>query len=156
MRNIQLTEKVIQTLREMVCGVEINNDIQSSEYEIEKLKYKMSDIEYSELLKQLDKEKLQEIIQSRSVYDTTEALIERIKSTCNVEITDERVLNKLSNMQSEIDMRQRNIDKMYETLKDLTTYSEKIQEEIEPSSKEPEELFGIKFTDKGKEKEHVR
>mgnify|MGYP004453590965 FL=1 len=156
MRNIQLTEKVIQTLREMVCGVEINNDIQSSEYEIEKLKYKMSDIEYSELLKQLDKEKLQEIIQSRSVYDTTEALIERIKSTCNVEITDERVLNKLSNMQSEIDMRQRNIDKMYETLKDLTTYSEKIQEEIEQSSKEPEELFGIKFTDKGKEKEHVR
>ena len=145
MRNIQLTEKVIQTLREMVCGVEINNDIQSSEYEIEKLKYKMSDIEYSELLKQLDKEKLQEIIQSRSVYDTTEALIERIKSTCNLEITDERVLNKLSNMQSEIDMRQRNIDKMYETLKDLTTYSEKIQEEIEPSSKEPEELFGIKF-----------
>ena len=156
MRNIQLTEKVIQTLREMVCGVEINNDIQSSEYEIEKLKYKMSDIEYSELLKQLDKEKLQEVIQSRSVYDTTEALIERIKSTCNVEITDERVLNKLSNMQSEIDMRQRNIDKMYETLKDLTTYSEKIQEEIEQSSKEPEELFGIKFTDKGKEKEHVR
>ena len=156
MRNIQLTEKVIQTLREMVCGVEINNDIQSSEYEIEKLKYKMNDIEYSELLKQLDKEKLQEVIQSRSVYDTTEALIERIKSTCNVEITDERVLNKLSNMQSEIDMRQRNIDKMYETLKDLTTYSEKIQEEIEQSSKEPEELFGIKFTDKGKEKEHVR
>ena len=156
MRNIQLTEKVIQTLREMVCGVEINNDIQSSEYEIEKLKYKMSDIEYSELLKQLDKEKLQEIIQSRSVYDTTVALIEIIKSTCNVEITDERVLNKLSNMQSEIDMRQRNIDKMYETLKDLTTYSEKIQEEIEQSSKEPEELFGIKFTDKGKEKEHVR
>lgn len=156
MRKIQLTEKVIQTLREMVCGVEIINDIQNSEHEIEKLQYKMSDIEYSELLKQLDKEKLQEIIQSRSVYDTTEALIERIKSTCNVEITDERVLNKLSNMQSEIDMRQRNIDKMYETLKDLTTYSEKIQEEIEPSSKEPEELFGIKFTDKGKEKEHVR
>ena len=156
MRHIQMTEKVVQILREMVCGVEINNDIQSSEYEIEKLKYKMSDIEYSELLKQLDKEKLQEIIQSRSVYDTTEALIERIKSTCNVEITDERVLNKLSNMQSEIDMRQRNIDKMYETLKDLTTYSEKIQEEIEQSSKEPEELFGIKFTDKGKEKEHVR
>ena len=152
MRNIQLTEKVIQTLREMVCGVEINNDIQSSEYEIEKLKYKMSDIEYSELLKQLDKEKLQEIIQSRSVYDTTEALIERIKSTCNVEITDERVLNKLSNMQSEIDMRQRNIDKMYETLKDLTTYSEKIQEELEQDSteneKEPAELYGIVFTDK--------
>ena len=152
MRNIQLTEKVIQTLREMVCGVEINNDIQSSEYEIEKLKYKMSDIEYSELLKQLDKEKLQEIIQSRSVYDTTEALIERIKSTCNVEITDERVLNKLSNMQSEIDMRQRNIDKMYETLKDLTTYSDKVQEEIEQDSteneKEPAELYGIVFTDK--------
>ena len=152
MRNIQLTEKVIQTLREMVCGVEINNDIQSSEYEIEKLKYKMSDIEYSELLKQLDKEKLQEIIQSRSVYDTTEALIERIKSTCNVEITDERVLNKLSNMQSEIDMRQRNIDKMYETLKDLTTYSDKVQEELEQDSteneKEPAELYGIVFTDK--------
>ena len=152
MRNIQLTEKVIQTLREMVCGVEINNDIQSSEYEIEKLKYKMSDIEYSELLKQLDKEKLQEIIQSRSVYDTTEALIERIKSTCNVEITDERVLNKLSNMKSEIDMRQRNIDKMYETLKDLTTYSDKVQEELEQDSteneKEPAELYGIVFTDK--------
>lgn len=152
MRNIQLTEKVIQTLREMVCGVEINNDIQSSEYEIEKLKYKMSDIEYSELLKQLDKEKLQEIIQSRSVYDTTEALIERIKSTCNVEITDERVLNKLSNMQSEIDMRQRNIDKMYENLKDLTTYSDKVQEELEQDSieneKEPAELYGIAFTDK--------
>ena len=152
MRNIQLTEKVIQTLREMVCGVEINNDIQSSEYEIEKLKYKMSDIEYSELLKQLDKEKLQEIIQSRSVYDTTEALIERIKSTCNVEITDERVLNKLSNMQSEIDMRQRNINKMYENLKDLTTYSDKVQEELEQDSteneKEPAELYGIVFTDK--------
>lgn len=148
MRNIQLTEKVIQTLREMVCGVEINNDIQSSEYEIEKLKYKMSDIEYSELLKQLDKEKLQEVIQSRSVYDTTEALIERIKSTCNVEITDERVLNKLSNMQSEIDMRQSNIDKMYENLKDLTTYSDKVQEELEQDSKEPEDLFGIVFTDK--------
>lgn len=148
MRHIQMTEKVIQTLREMVCGVEINNDIQSSEYEIEKLKYKMSDIEYSELLKQLDKEKLQEIVQSRSVYDTTEALIERIKSTCNVEITDERVLNKLSNMQSEIDMRQRNIDKMYENLKDLTAYSDKVQEELEQDSKEPEELFGIVFTDK--------
>ena len=152
MRNIQLTEKVIQTLREMVCGVEINNDIQSSEYEIEKLKYKMSDIEYSELLKQLDKEKLQEVIQSRSVYDTTEALIERIKSTCNVEITDERVLNKLSNMQSEIDMRQSNIDKMYENLKDLTTYSDKVQEELEQDSteneKEPAELYGIVFTDK--------
>lgn len=152
MRKIQLTEKVIQILREMICGVEINNDIQSSEYEIEKLKYKMSDIEYSELLKQLDKEKLQEIIQSRSVYDTTEALIERIKSTCNVEITDERVLNKLSNMQSEIDMRQRNVDKMYENLKDLTAYSDKVQEELEQDStgneKEPAELYGIVFTDK--------
>ena len=148
MRKMQMTEKVIQILREMVCGVEINNDIQSSEYEIEKLKYKMSDIEYSELLKQLDKEKLQEIIQSRSVYDTTEALIERVKSTCNVEITDERVINKLSNMQAEIDMRQRNIDKMYENLKDLTTYSDKVQEELEKDSKEPEELFGIVFTDK--------
>lgn len=152
MRNIQLTEKVIQTLREMVCGVEINNDIQSSEYEIEKLKYKMNDIEYSELLKQLDKEKLQEIIQSRSVYDSTETLIERIKSTCNVEITDERVLNKLSNMQAEIDMRQRNIDKMYENLKDLTTYSDKVQEELEQDSteneKKPAELYGLVFTDK--------
>lgn len=152
MRNIQLTEKVIQTLREMVCGVEINNDIQSSEYEIEKLKYKMNDIEYSELLKMLDKEELQEIIQSRSVYDSTETLIERIKSTCNVEITDERVLNKLSNMQAEIDMRQRNIDKMYEDLIDLTTYSDKVQEELEQrgteSEKEPVDLFGIIFTDK--------
>lgn len=151
MRHIQMTEKVVQILREMVCGVEINNDIQSSEYEIEKLKYKMSDIEYSELLKQLDKEKLQEIIQSRSVYDTTEALIERIKSTCNVEITDERVLNKLSNMQAEIDMRQRNVDKMYENLKDLTAYSDKVQEELEQDSteneKEPAELYGIAFTD---------
>ena len=112
----------------------------------------MSDIEYSELLKQLDKEKLQEVIQSRSVYDTTEALIERIKSTCNVEITDERVLNKLSNMQSEIDMRKSNIDKMYENLKDLTTYSDKVQEELEQDStedeKEPAELYGIVFTDK--------
>ena len=152
MRNIQLTEKVIQTLREMVCGVEINNDIQSSEYEIEKLKYKMNDIEYSELLKMLDKEELQEIIQSRSIYDSTETLIERIKSTCNVEITDERVLNKLSNMQAEIDMRQRNIDKMYEDLIDLTTYSDKVQEELEQrgteSEKEPVELYGIAFTDK--------
>lgn len=152
MRNMQLTEKVIQTLREMVCGVEINNDIQSSEYEIEKLRYKMNDIEYSELLKQLDKEKLQEIVQSRSVYDTTEALIERIKSTCSVEITDERVLNKLSNMQSEIDMRQRNINKMYEDLIDLTTYSDKVQEELEQrgteNEKEPVDLFGIIFTDK--------
>lgn len=152
MRKLQLTEKVVQTLREMVCGVEINNDIQMSEYEIEKLKYRMNDIEYNALLKLLDSEKLQEIIQSRSVYDDTATLIERIKTTFNVKVQDEEVLNKLANMQSEIDMRQQNIDKMYENLKDLTTYSDRIQEELEKNSteneKEPAELYGLVFTDK--------
>ena len=152
MRKLQLTEKVVQTLREMVCGVEINNDIQMSEYEIEKLKYRMNDIEYNALLKLLDSEKLQEIIQSRSVYDDIATLIERIKTTFNVKVQDEEVLNKLANMQSEIDMRQQNIDKMYENLKDLTTYSDRIQEELEKNSteneKEPAELYGLVFTDK--------
>ena len=131
MRKVQLTEKIVQTLREMVCGVEINNDIQMSEYEIEKLKYKMNDIEYNELLKLLDSEKLQEIIQSRSVYDDTATLIERIKTTFNVKVEDEEVLNKLANMQAEIDMRQQNIDKMFSDLLDLTTYSIKLQEQEE-------------------------
>lgn len=152
MRKVQLTEKVVQTLREMICGVEINNDIQMSEYEIEKLKYKMNDIEYNALLKLLDSEKLQEVIQSRSVYDSTETLIERIKTSFDIEVTDKIVLEKLENMQAEIDMRQQNIDKMYENLKDLTTYSDRIQEELEKNSteneKEPAELYGLVFTDK--------
>ena len=147
MRKLQLTEKVVQTLREMVCGVEINNDIQMSEYEIEKLKYKMSDIEYNALLKLLDSEKLQEIIQSRSVYDDTDTLIERIKTTFNVKVEDEEVLNKLANMQAEIDMRQQNIDKMFSDLLDLTTYSIKLQEQEEKDiNNVTNELYGITFS----------
>ena len=147
MRKVQLTEKIVQTLREMVCGVEINNDIQMSEYEIEKLKYKMNDIEYNELLKLLDSEKLQEIIQSRSVYDDTATLIERIKTTFNVKVEDEEVLNKLANMQAEIDMRQQNIDKMFSDLLDLTTYSIKLQEQEEKDiNNTTNELYGITFS----------
>lgn len=147
MRKLQLTEKVVQTLREMVCGVEINNDIQMSEYEIEKLKYKMNDIEYNALLKLLDSEKLQEIIQSRSVYDDTATLIERIKTTFNVKVEDEEVLNKLANMQAEIDMRQQNIDKMFNDLLDLTTYSIKLQEQEEKDiNNATNELYGITFS----------
>lgn len=147
MRKLQLTEKVVQTLREMVCGVEINNDIQMSEYEIEKLKYKMNDIEYNALLKLLDSEKLQEIIQSRSVYDDTDTLIERIKTTFNVKVEDEEVLNKLANMQAEIDMRQQNIDKMFSDLLDLTTYSIKLQEQEEKDiNNVTNELYGITFS----------
>ena len=147
MRKVQLTEKIVQTLREMVCGVEINNDIQMSEYEIEKLKYKMNDIEYNELLKLLDSEKLQEIIQSRSVYDDTATLIERIKTTFNVKVEDEEVLNKLANMQAEIDMRQQNVDKMFNDLLDLTTYSIKLQEQEEKDiNGATNELYGIIFS----------
>lgn len=149
MRKLQLTEKVVQTLREMVCGVEINNDIQMSEYEIEKLKYKMNDIEYNALLKLLDSEKLQEIIQSRSVYDDTVTLVERIKTTFNVKVENEEVLNKLANMQAEIDMRQQNIDKMFSDLLDLTTYSIKLQEKEEKEEKDinntTNEFYGITF-----------
>ena len=149
MRKVQLTEKIVQTLREMVCGVEINNDIQMSEYEIEKLKYKMNDIEYNELLKLLDSEKLQEIIQSRSVYDDTATLIERIKTTFNVKVEDEEVLNKLANMQAEIDMRQKNINKMFNDLSDLTTYSLKLQEkEDKEINTTANELYGITFSHK--------
>ena len=140
---MQLTEKVIQTLREMVCGVEINNDIQMSENEIEKIKYKMQDIEYNELLKLLDEEKLQEVVQSRSVYDDTEILIERVKAIFGVQVTDKVVLNKLNNMQAEIDMRQENIKKMFEDLSDLTTYSIKLQEKEEHTTNE---LYGITFS----------
>lgn len=147
MRKVQLTEKIAQTLREMVCGVEINNDIQMAEYEIEKLKYKMSDIEYNALLKLLDSEKLQEIIQSRSVYDDTDTLIERIKTTFNVKVEDEEVLNKLANMQAEIDMRQQNINKMFNDLLDLTTYSIKLQEQEEKDvNNTTNELYGITFS----------
>ena len=140
---MQLTEKVVQTLREMVCGVEINNDIQMSENEIEKIKYKMQDIEYNELLKLLDEEKLQEVVQSRSIYDDTEILIERIKAIFSVQVTDKVVLNKLNNMQAEIDMRQENIKKMFEDLSDLTTYSLKLQEKEEHTT---DELYGITFS----------
>lgn len=143
MRKVQLTEKVVQTLREMVCGVEINNDIQMSENEIEKIKYKMQDIEYNELLKLLDEEKLQEVVQSRSIYDDTEILIERIKAIFSVQVTDKVVLNKLNNMQAEIDMRQENIKKMFEDLSDLTTYSLKLQEKEEHTT---DELYGITFS----------
>ena len=147
MRKVQLTEKIVQTLREMVCGVEINNDIQMSEYEIEKIKYKMQDIEYNALLKLLDSEKLQEIIQSRSVYDDTETLIERIKTTFGVEVQDKEVLDKLENMQAEIDMRQKNIKKMFDDLADLTTYSLKLQEKEEKEiNTTTNELYGIIFS----------
>lgn len=128
MRNMQLTEKIVQTLREMACGVEIYNDIQMSEHEIEKIKHKMQDIEYNELLKLLDEEQLRDIVQSRYIYDDTEILIERVKAIFGVQVTDKTVLNKLNNMQAEIDMRQENIKKMFEDLSDITTYSLKLQE----------------------------
>lgn len=147
MRKVQLTEKIVQTLREMVCGVEINNDIQMAEHEIEKIKYKMQDIEYNALLKLLDSEKLQEIIQSRSIYDDTGTLIERIKTTFGVEVQDKEILDKLENMQAEIDMRQQNVDKMFNDLSDLTTYSLKLQEKEEKEiNTTTNELYGITFS----------
>lgn len=147
MRKVQLTEKIVQTLREMVCGVEINNDIQMAEHEIEKIKYKMQDIEYNALLKLLDSEKLQEIIQSRSIYDDTGTLIERIKTTFGVEVQDKEILDKLENMQAEIDMRQKNINKMFNDLSDLTTYSLKLQEKEEKEiNTTTNELYGITFS----------
>lgn len=125
MENRHITEKVIQGLKEMVYGVEISNDITSAHYEIERLQNKILDIQYNELLKLLNKEQMEEVIKSRSIYEQTEIVIERIKKMFNVQITDNKVLRKITEIQNEIDMRQRNMSSMLEDLKDLASYYDK-------------------------------
>lgn len=124
----EFSKELLQTIHEMMCGVMINSDICEKTYEMEKLKSKLSDMKYNELLKQLKSEEVQEIISSRSVYDSTETLIERIETVFNATITDESVIKKLDSMQEEIDQYQKDIDSMQEDLKDLTSFLSQLPE----------------------------
>lgn len=124
-KKYSLTDKMLQTLKEMVCGIELYSDIKDEDQEWLYLKRRKLENEYNELLKTMDDTSIAEIVRSRTIYDDTETLIERIKALHNVEITDKNVLEQLNKLQEKIDKKEKKIDEMYEDLRDLKAYEAK-------------------------------
>ena len=80
-RMFRITEEDLIVLEEMREASIIAMEIKMERQLIKELEHQKAEIEYNELLKYLNPELLEEVVESRSHYECTENAVEKIKKT---------------------------------------------------------------------------
>ena len=124
----RITEADVLVLEEMREASIIALEIKSERQLIRELEHQKAEIEYNELLKYLEPELLEQAVESRSFYESTENAVEKLKKTFRLFVNNQDVLAKMKEIDKEIEEKSKYIEELCEVQKNITAFLEVMKE----------------------------
>lgn len=121
-RLFRITEEDLVVLEEMKEASIIALQIKAERQAIKRLEHEKAEIEYNEMLKYLEPELLEEVVESRSFYESTENAVEKLKKTFRLFVNNENVLMKIKEIDKEIEEKNNYIAELCEIQKNIKEY----------------------------------
>lgn len=124
----RITEENLVVIEEMREASLITMEIKMQRQLIKELEHQIAELEYNEMLKYLEPELLEEVVESRSFYESTENAVEKLKKTFKLFVNNESILAKIQEINKEIEEKQQYIAELCQVQQNITAFLENNKE----------------------------